>query len=76
LDKISLEDLFNLNTINEQIQSNVQITNISFDGFTSHKSEAQNIEYRGNLEGTGEAFTFVSQYDKTKNRIFYFGINE
>ena len=76
LDKISLEDLFNLNQINEQLQSNLKLTSISFDGFTLHQSEPQNIEYRGNFQGDTEAIPFVFQYDKTLKRIFYFGINE
>ena len=76
LDKISLEDLFNLNQINEQLQSNLKLTSISFDGFTLHQSEPQNIEYRGNFQGDTEAVPFVFQYDKTLKRIFYFGINE
>jgi hypothetical protein len=76
LDKISLEDLFNLNQINEQLQSNLKLTSISFDGFTMHQSEPQNIEYRGNFQGDTEAVPFVFQYDKTLKRIFYFGINE
>ncbi|MFN9319033.1 MAG: hypothetical protein ACK58Q_00400 [Chitinophagales bacterium] len=76
LDKISLEDLFNLNTVNEQIQSNVQITYITFDGFSTHNSEPHNVEFRGNLQGESEVFPFVSQYDKNKKKIFYFGINE
>ncbi len=76
LDKISLEDLFNLNQINEQLQSNLKLTSISFDGFTLHQSEPQNIEYRGNFQGETEAIPFVFQYDKTLKRIFYFGINE
>lgn len=76
LDKISLEDLMNLNTINEQIQTQVQITEVTFDGFTSHLAEPQNIEIRGNLQGSQEIFPFVIQYDKNKQKIFYFGINE
>jgi hypothetical protein len=76
LDKISLEDLFNLNQINEQLQSNLKLTSISFDGYTLHQSEPQNIEYRGNFQGDTEAIPFVFQYDKTLKRIFYFGINE
>jgi hypothetical protein len=76
LDKISLEDLFNLNQINDQLQSNLKITSISFDGFTLQQSEPQNIEYRGNFQGDTEAIPFVFQYDKTLKRIFYFGINE
>ena len=72
LDKISLEDLFNLNQINEQLQSNLKLTSISFDGFTLHQSEPQNIEYRGNFQGDTEAIPFVFQYDKTLKRIFYF----
>jgi hypothetical protein len=76
LDKISLEDLFNLNQINEQLQSNLKLTSISFDGYTLHQSEPHNIEYRGNFQGDTEAIPFVFQYDKTLKRIFYFGINE
>lgn len=76
LDKISLEDLFNLNQINDQLQSNLKITSISFGGFTLQQSEPQNIEYRGNFQGDTEAIPFVFQYDKTLKRIFYFGINE
>ena len=76
LDKISLEDLFNLNQINEQLQSNLKLTSISFDGYTLHQSEPLNIEYRGNFQGDTEAIPFVFQYDKTLKRIFYFGINE
>jgi hypothetical protein len=76
LDKVSLEDLYNLNQISEQIQSQVKIENVTYDGFSSHKSEPHNIEFRGNLQGQTEVFPFVFQYDKTKSRIFYFGINE
>lgn len=76
LDKISLEDLLNLNTINDQMQSNVQIKKISIDGFTTNHSEPQNIEFRGQLQGDSEGFPFVFQYDKIKGKIFYFGINE
>jgi len=76
LDKISLEDLLNLNIVNEQIQSNVEITHITFDGFTSHHASPQNIEFRGNLQGENETFPFVAEYDRTKKKIFYFGINE
>jgi hypothetical protein len=76
LDKVSLEELLNLNQVNEQIQSQIKIQNISFDGFTINHTEPQNIEYRGNLQGETEVFPFVFQYDKSKKRIFYFGINE
>lgn len=76
LDKISLEDLFNLNQVNEQLQTNLKVTNISFDGFTLHQSEPDNIEYRGNFLGETEAIPFVFQYNKNLKRIFYFGINE
>ena len=76
LDKVSLEDLLNLNHVNEQIQSQIKIENVTFDGFTVNQTEPQNIEYRGNLQGETEVFPFVFQYDKLKKRIFYFGINE
>ena len=76
LDKVSLEDLLNLNHVIEQIQSQIKIENVTFDGFTVNQTEPQNIEYRGNLQGETEVFPFVFQYDKLKKRIFYFGINE
>lgn len=76
LDKVSLEDLLNLNQVNEQIQSQIKIQNITFDGFTINHAEPQNIEFRGNLQGETEVFPFVFQYDKLKKKIFYFGINE
>ncbi|MBL7788608.1 MAG: hypothetical protein JNL75_02095 [Chitinophagales bacterium] len=76
LDKISLEELFKLNTVNEQIQSTATITDVTFDGFSSHASEPQNIEFRGSLQSETETFPFIAQYDKNKNKIFYFGINE
>lgn len=76
LDKVSLEDLLNLNQVNEQIQSQIKIQNITFDGFTINHAEPHNIEYRGNLQGESEVFPFVFQYDKLKKKIFYFGINE
>lgn len=76
LDKISLEDLFNLNQINEQIQMNVAIEQLTFDGFTLYKDEPENIEFRGHLLGKTESLPFVMQYNKLINKIYYFAINE
>jgi len=76
LDKISLEELFNLNEVNEQMQSNLKINLVSYDGFSLHNSEPNVVEYRGNFQGEEETIPFVFHYDKNLKRIFYFGINE
>lgn len=76
LDKVSLAELYQLNTVNEQLQSSMQVNSIHFDGFSSHLSDPYVIEYRANLMAKDEEIPVVFHYDSRTKKIFYFGINE
>lgn len=76
LEKVSLEELVQLNTINEQIQSSFEVMGTTFDGFKFYSEDPNMIEYRGNIVSNQEVIPVVFQYDRAKKKLFYFGINE
>lgn len=76
LDQISLEDLYNLNTVNEQLQATMKIESITHDGFTAGLDSEDEIEIRAQLVSKNEKIPIVFQYNTQSEKIFYFGINE
>jgi hypothetical protein len=76
LDKISLEDLYNLNTVNEQLQTTMKVESATHDGFIAGLDSEDEIEIRAQLVSKNETIPVVFQYNTTTEKIFYFGINE
>jgi hypothetical protein len=76
LDKISLEELMNLNTVNEQLKASMKIESVTHDGFIAGLDSEDEIEIRAQLVSKNEAIPLVFQYNTQTEKIFYFGINE
>jgi hypothetical protein len=76
LDKISLDELSNLNTVNEQLQTTMKIESVTHDGFISGLDTEDEIEIRAQLVSKNETIPIVFQYNTQTEKIFYFGINE
>jgi hypothetical protein len=73
---ISQASLENLAIVSQQIQLNMPVSEIAFDGFVALEGDKNVIEIRSQLLSKNEALPVVIHYHIQKGKIFYFGINE
>ena len=74
--KINSSELKALNTVNNQIQTALQIEGVNFDGFNSQLEQPNEMEFKGKFISKNEIISFTIHYNTFSNKIFYFGLNE